>query len=121
VITGLGVVAPNGVGKQAFWDALKKGSSGIRRITRFDPTPFSTHFAGEADFDPARFISQKQMKRMDRTSHLAVSAAKMALEDSHLNLQDEDPERIGVVVGTAMAGHGMILQQHDTFIEKGPA
>ena len=120
VITGLGVVAPNGVGKRAFWDALKKGSSGIRRITRFDPTPFSTHFAGEADFDPTRFISPKQMKRMDRTSHLAVSAAKMALEDGHLNVQDEDPERIGVVVGTAMAGHGMILQQHDTFVEKGP-
>ena len=120
VITGLGVVAPNGVGKRAFWDALKKGSSGIRRITRFDPTPFSTHFAGEADFDPARFISPKQMRRMDRTSHLAVSAAKLALEDGDLNVQDEDPERIGVVVGTAMAGHGMILQQHDTFVEKGP-
>ncbi len=120
VITGLGVIAPNGVGKLAFWDALKNGRSGIRRITRFDPSPFPTQFAGEADFDPAKFISFKQMKRMDRTSHLAVSAAKMAVEDAKLKIKDEDPERIGVVIGTAMAGHGMILEQHNTFISKGP-
>ena len=120
VITGLGVIAPNGVGKRAFWDALKNGSSGIRRITRFDPAPFPTQFAGEVDFDPTKFITVKQMRRMDRTSHLAVSAAKMALEDANLNIKDEDPERIGVVVGTAMAGHGMILEQHDAFIKKGP-
>ncbi len=120
VITGLGVIAPNGVGKRAYWDALKQGRSGIRRITRFDPSPFPTQFAGEADFDPAKFISFKQLKRMDRTSHLAVSAAKMAVEDAGLKIKDEDPERIGVVVGTAMAGHGKILEQHDVFIKKGP-
>ncbi|MBU1147150.1 MAG: beta-ketoacyl-ACP synthase II [Candidatus Omnitrophica bacterium] len=120
VITGLGVIAPNGVGKRAYWDALKQGRSGVRRITRFDPSPFPTQFAGEADFDPAKFISFKQLKRMDRTSHLAVSAAKMAVEDAGLNIKDEDPERIGVVVGTAMAGHGMILEQHEAFLKKGP-
>lgn len=120
VITGLGVIAPNGIGKRAFWDALKAGRSGIRRITRFDPAPFPTQFAGEADFDPARFISPKQMKRMDRTSHLAVSAAKMGIEDAGLKIENEDPERIGVMIGTAMAGHGMILEQHKVFMEKGP-
>lgn len=120
VITGLGVIAPNGVGKRGFWDALKNGRSGIRRITRFDPELFPTQFSGEVDFDPAQFISHKQMKRMDRTSHLAVSAAKMAVEDGHLKVQDEDPERIGVIIGTAMAGHGLILEQHDAFLKKGP-
>ena len=120
VITGLGVVAPNGVGKRAYWDALKEGRSGIRRITRFDPKEFPTQFAGETDFDPSKFISPKQMKRMDRTSHLAVSAAKMAVEDANLKIRDENSERIGVVIGTAMAGHGMILEQHKAFIEKGP-
>jgi len=120
VITGLGVLAPNGIGKRAFWDALKKGSSGIRRITRFDPSPFPTQFAGEVDFEPAVFISKKQMRRMDRTSHLAVSAAKMAIQDAELTIKDEDPDRIGVTIGTAMAGHGMILEQHDVFINKGP-
>src|SRR3989338_2675188 len=120
VITGLGVIAPNGVGKRAFWDALKQGRSGIRRITRFNPEIFPTQFAGESDFDPAKFISAKQMRRMDRTSHLAVSAAKMGIEDSGLNIQKEDPERIGVTIGTAMAGHGKILEQHRVFIEKGP-
>ena len=120
VITGLGVIAPNGVGKRAFWDALKQGRSGIRRITRFNPEIFPTQFAGESDFDPTKFISAKQMRRMDRTSHLAVSAAKMGIEDSGLNIQKEDPERIGVMIGTAMAGHGMILEQHKVFMEKGP-
>ena len=120
VITGLGVVAPNGVGKRAFWDALKQGHSGIRRITRFDPSLFPTQFAGEVDFDPARFISHKQLKRMDRTSHLAVSAAKMAVQDAALKIREEDPDRIGVMIGTAMAGHGMILEQHNAFRDKGP-
>jgi len=120
VVTGLGVVAPNGVGKRAFWDALKEGKSGIRRITRFDPSPFPTQFAGEADFDPALFISHKQLKRMDRTSHLAVSAAKMAVQDAALKISEEDPNRIGVMIGTAMAGHGMILEQHNRFRDKGP-
>lgn len=120
VITGLGVIAPNGVGKRAFWDALKEGRSGIRHITRFDPSPFPTQFAGEVDFDPLQFISPKQIKRMDRTSHLAVSAAKMAVEDAGLNIKDENRERIGVMIGTAMAGHGLILEQHDVFIKKGP-
>ncbi len=120
VITGLGVIAPNGVGKRAFWDALKEGRSGIRRITRFDPSPFPTQFAGEADFDPTKFISFKQMKRMDRTSHLAVSATKMAVEDAKLKIEDENRERIGVMIGTAMAGHGMILEQHNAFLNKGP-
>lgn len=120
VITGLGVIAPNGVGKRAFWDALKDGRSGIRRITRFDPASFPTQFAGEVDFDPAKFISAKQLKRMDRTSHLAVSAAKMAVDDAKLDIKTEDPERIGVTIGTAMAGHGKILEEHDVFRNKGP-
>jgi 3-oxoacyl-[acyl-carrier-protein] synthase II len=120
VITGLGVIAPNGVGKRSFWDALKEGRSGIRRISRFDPAAFPTQFAGEVDFDPAEFISPKQLKRMDRTSHLAVSAAKMAVEDAGLKLQDENSNRIGVMIGTAMAGHGMILEQHNAFRDKGP-
>ncbi len=120
VITGLGVIAPNGIGKREFWDALKDGRSGVGRITRFDPGPFPTQFAGEANFDPKEFISFKQLKRMDRTSHLAVSAAKMAVRDAQLNIKDENRERIGVMIGTAMAGHGMILEQHNVFLEKGP-
>lgn len=120
VITGLGAIAPNGIGKKDYWNALKKGVSGIRRITRFDPEPFPTQFAGEVDFKPEQFISHKQLKRMDRTSHLAVSAAKMAVMDAGLKISEEDPERIGVMIGTAMAGHGLILEQHDVFIKNGP-
>ncbi len=121
VITGIGVIAPNGVGKEPFWSALRQGQSGIKRITRFDPSPFPTQFAGEiTDFNPLEFISPKQLKRMDRTSHLAVSAAKMAVQDANLKIDNEDSERIGVMIGTAMAGHGHILEQHDVYIQKGP-
>ncbi|MFH1782922.1 MAG: beta-ketoacyl-ACP synthase II [Candidatus Omnitrophota bacterium] len=120
VITGLGVIAPNGIGKDDYWAALEKGKSGISKIKSFDPSPFPTQFAGQADFDPTDFILPKQLRRMDRTSHLAVSASKMAVKDAGLDISKEDPERIGVVIGTAMAGHGMILKEHDNFIEKGP-
>lgn len=121
VITGLGVIAPNGIGKDEFWHSLKEGRSGIRRISRFEACDFPTQVAGEVDgFDAARFIEPKRAKRMDRTSHLAVAAAKMAVEDGGLNLLNEDRQRIGVMVGSCLAGHGFILQQHDVFINKGP-
>ena len=67
VVTGMGIVCSIGNNKAEVVDSLKEGRSGIRRITRFDPSPFPTQFAGEADFDPKQFISFKQMKRMDRT------------------------------------------------------
>lgn len=122
VITGLGVLAANGLGKEAFWQSLKTGRSGISRITAFDPTDFTTQFAGEIkDFDPSKWIDAKRLKRMDRTSQLAVSAAKMAVEDAGLDFrQNGGREKTGVIIGTAMAGHGYILNQHKTLMEKGP-
>ncbi len=122
VVTGLGVISSIGFGKDAFWSALKEGRSGISRITAFDPSAFTTQFAGEIkDFDPAQFIDAKRLKRMDRTSQLAVAAAKMAVQDAGLNFQQNGGrEKTGVIIGTAMAGHGYILNQHTTLMEKGP-
>jgi len=121
VITGLGVIAPNGVGKDAFWSALRQGTSGVKPITRFDASALPTRFAGQLNgFNPADHLDFKRAKRMDRTSHLAVCAAKMAVDDARLTLDEEDRGRIGVMVGTSLAGHGFILEQHDTWRDKGP-
>lgn len=122
VVTGLGVVSSIGIGKQTFWEGLKAGRSGIVPITAFDPAQFTTKFAGEIrDFDPAQFIDVKRLKRMDRTSQLAVACAKLAVQDAGLDFQKNGArERSGVIIGTAMAGHGYILNQHTTLMEKGP-
>lgn len=121
VITGLGVLSSVGIGKEAFWDGLVHARNGISVITAFDPTDFTTRFAGEIkDFSPSAYIHVKQMKRMDRTSQFAVAASKMAVQDSGIDFQKIGPDRVGVVIGTAMAGHGYILDQHTTLMNKGP-
>lgn len=121
VITGVGVVSAIGIGKDKFWSSIREGRSGIRRITAFDPGEFSTQFAGEIrDFDPLQFIEAKRLKRMDRTSQFAVACAKMAVQDAGFNPSAQEKSRTGVIIGTAMAGHGYILDQHKTLMQKGP-
>ncbi|MBI4387676.1 MAG: beta-ketoacyl-ACP synthase II [Candidatus Omnitrophica bacterium] len=121
VITGIGVIASNGIGKEAFWKATSSGKSGISMISSFDTSDFTTRFAGEIkNFDPAQFVEHKNLKRMDRTSQLAVACAKMAVQDSGFDPSSNGRDRAGVIIGTSMAGHGYILNQHVTLREKGP-
>ncbi len=121
VITGLGVITAIGAGKDAFWDALRAGRCGIKQVFKFDPSPYPTQFAAQLNgFDFSPYIDPKWSRRMDLTSQMAVSASKMAVKDAKLDLDREDRERIGVVVGTAMAGQAFILEQHDVWKEKGP-
>lgn len=98
VITGIGVVAPNGIGKEAFWEALYNGRSGIRYITLFDATDLPTNFAGEvANFDPSFFMPERFVKERGRASHLGVAAARLALFDAGIS---EPPENdVGIAVG----------------------
>ena len=120
VITGLGVIAPNGIGKDAFWKALKEGKSGLRKITRFDVSSYSSQIAGEIDdFDPTDFMSPKSARRMDRFAQLAVAASKMALEDSGLIINGRNNKKIGIIMGTALAGMPYAEFQHSIFMEKG--
>lgn len=120
VITGLGVIAPNGIGKDAFWAALKEGKSGIRKITRFDASSYPSQIAGEVHgFDPTDYLSPKSARRMDRFTQFAVAAAKMAIEDSGLKIERENPERMGTIVGTAMGGYAFAEFQHGILLEKG--
>ena len=104
-ITGVGVITPLGSHVTEFWDHLLAGHSGIRRITRFDPSDLPCQIAGEIpEFDPSEFIPAKEARRMSRASQLALGAAHRALADSALPLPLRDPERAGVSFGTAIGG-----------------
>jgi beta-ketoacyl-acyl-carrier-protein synthase II len=107
VITGLGVVAPNGIGKAQFWEACIAGKSGIRRITRFDASVLPSQIAGEvAHFDPeALGITEVETRLTDRNTQFALAAANLALEDAGLldHLSEEERDEIGVYMGSAMA------------------
>ena len=107
VITGLGVVAPNGIGKENFWSACISGRSGIRRVTHFDASPLPTRIAGEvADFEPEAFgITPEETRSTDRNTQFALAAANLALEDAGLpsELSDTERDSTGVYIGSAMA------------------
>ena len=121
VVTGLGAVTPIGIGKDAFWQALLAGKSGIGPITRFDATDFSTKIAGEVqDFDPSLYIDKKEAKRMDRFTQFAVAASKMAIEDCGIDLEKEDRTKIGTMIGAGIGGMDTLNEQFKTLFDKGP-
>jgi 3-oxoacyl-[acyl-carrier-protein] synthase II len=120
VITGMGVVAPNGIGIGNFWDSLVHGRSGVRKITRFDASSYPCQLAAEvSDFDPTDYMDPKTAKRLDRFAHFALSSSAMAIKDAELKIPYRDPYRIGVFVGTAIGGGETIETQHLIFVEKG--
>jgi 3-oxoacyl-[acyl-carrier-protein] synthase II len=120
VITGMGVVAPNGIGIESFWDSIVHGRSGVRRITRFDASSYPSQIAAEVQgFDPTDYMDPKTAKRLSRFAHFAVAASQMAAEDSGIDFSAEDPYRMGVYIGTAMGGVDVIETQHTIFMEKG--
>lgn len=105
VITGIGVITPLGSDLDSVWDKLLAGKSGIRRITLFDASKLGCQIAGEIpDFDPSMYVSNKEARRMARTSITAEAAAQQAISDSGLDLSVEDKSRIGVSFGTAVGG-----------------
>ncbi|MBX3320472.1 MAG: beta-ketoacyl-ACP synthase II [Nitrospira sp.] len=121
VITGLGLVTPLGTGVEKTWKAICAGESGIAKITRFDPTGYDAQIAGEVkDFDPARFIEKKEIKKMDTFIHYAVGAAQLAVDDAGLKVKPEEATKVGVYIGSGIGGLGSIEHYHDVLKEKGP-
>jgi 3-oxoacyl-[acyl-carrier-protein] synthase II len=121
VITGLGLVTPLGTGVEKTWKAICAGESGIARITRFDPTGYDAQIAGEVkDFDPARFIEKKEIKKMDTFIHYAVGAAQLAVDDAGLKIKPEEATKVGVYIGSGIGGLGSIEHYHDVLKDKGP-
>ncbi len=128
VVTGIGVVSPVGIGADASWDNLVAGRSGVADITLFDTTDYPIHVAGEVkDFDVAQYMDGKDARRHDRNTHFAVAASGEALKDAGLLNADgmldtaqADPDRFGIIVGTAIGGIGMIADGLATLNERGP-
>ncbi|MFF7968473.1 beta-ketoacyl-[acyl-carrier-protein] synthase family protein [Streptomyces sp. NPDC007903] len=104
-VTGIGIVAPGGIGTPAFWDLLSNGRTATRGITFFDPSGLRSRIAAECDFDPAAYgLDAEQVQRADRYIQFALVAGDEAVHDSGLDLAAEDPWRIAVSVGTAVGG-----------------
>jgi len=122
VITGLGAITPIGCSVDEYWDGLISGRCGIKPITGFDCTQFASQFAGECtDFSPTNWLDGKKLKRIDRFGQFAMAAAIDAVKDSGLELESEDPYRIGVIIGSGIGGISELQQQHLRLIEKGPS
>ena len=121
VVTGLGIVAPNGIGRQAFWRATSQGISGIKPIQRFPTDGLPVQVGGElSDFDAERYIERKLVRRTDRMTHLALVAVQEALEDAHVDMTQEDPQRVGVVIANTAGGIGFAYDQVETLYTRGP-
>nr|CTQ89502.1 Polyketide beta-ketoacyl synthase WhiE-KS paralog [Kibdelosporangium sp. MJ126-NF4] len=103
MITGMGVLAPGGVGTKAFWTLLREGRTATRRISFFDPSAFRSQVAAEIDFDPElNGLAPQEIRRMDRAAQLAVVATREAVADSGVEPSELDPARIGVTIGSAV-------------------
>ena len=121
VITGLGVIAPNGIGKDAFWDALFEGCCGIKPITLFETAFFKAKSAGECGgFNAEEFLGVKGLRNLDRSTKLVCCAAKLAIEDARLNITEENTNDIGVVTATTLSVIGDISEFIKQASEQGP-
>ncbi|MCG3149954.1 MAG: 3-oxoacyl-[acyl-carrier-protein] synthase 2 [Verrucomicrobiae bacterium] len=121
VITGIGVVTPLGCDLEVFWKNLLTGQSGIGPVTRFDTTKFDSKIGGEVkDFKADQFMPIKETRRTDRFTHYAVGAARKAVADSKIELDKEDLNRVGCLVGSGIGGMETIEEQAGILLTKGP-
>jgi len=121
VITGLGIISPVGLTVKESWENIKAGKSGIAPITSFDVSAFSARFGGTIkNFDAKNYIAPKDVKKMDPFIHYGMAASIEAVEDSGIEVTEENAERIGVSVSSGIGGIYSIEKGHDTFLAKGP-
>ena len=120
VISGIGAITPIGTGRDALWAGIRAEKSAVRSLTRFDPSIFRSHNAAQVDdFHVNDHLENKRAKRLDRFGQFAVVAARMAVTDAALDLQKEDRERIGAMMGTALGGVGYAEEQLGKFLTQG--
>lgn len=121
VITGVGAVTPIGTAADGLWTGLEGRRSAVRTLSRFDPAPFRTKIAAEIpDFRPQDFLDAKRARRLDRFSQLAVTSARLAVADAHLEPARENPDRIGSMMGSALGGVAFAESQVGNFMREGP-
>lgn len=121
VVTGLGIVSPVGSTLEKAWQNICAGNTGIRSITEFDLSDSSVRFAGTVlDFNPDDYISPKEQKKMDRFIHYGIGAAMDAVQDSGIEITEENAERVGVAIGSGIGGIGTIEKNHNAMLKGGP-
>lgn len=121
VITGVGPITPIGIGKENYWESLMEGKSGISQITNFDSTNHASKIAGEVkDFHPEDYIKKREAKKMDKFSQLAIAGTILAINDSKLDVDNIDKERVGVILGSGVGGIETLEREHTKLIERGP-
>jgi 3-oxoacyl-[acyl-carrier-protein] synthase II len=122
-ITGIGVISPIGTGRDDFWAGVHAGRSPVRRIDRFDPSPFRSQVAAQVDdFEPLDHMNAKTARQLDRFSQFALAAGRLALADAGLGTGDvegPDRDRFGVYLGSALGGIAYAERQHERFMERG--
>jgi 3-oxoacyl-[acyl-carrier-protein] synthase II len=122
-ITGIGVVSPIGIGREAFWAGVHEGRSPVRRIDRFDPSPFRSRVAAQADaFEPLDHMDARTARQLDRFSQFGLAAGRLALEDAGLSpgaARAPAKERVGVYLGSALGGIAYAELQHERYLERG--
>jgi len=120
VVTGIGAITPIGSGREGLWTGLQLGKSAVRRLTRFDPTPFRSQLAAEiCDFDPLDYLDARRARRLDRFSHLAIAASRQALDDSQLDLKQIDRQQVAIYLGSALGGIAFAEEQHRHYLTDG--
>lgn len=124
VVTGIGTVSSVGTGIEQFWNGIVEGRSGVKRVTTArvkEEMQSACKIAAEiVDFDPSKYLEPKQVRRTDRFIQFAVAAAQLAVDDAKLDMKQEDPTRVGVVVGSAAGGFETIENQYRVLMERGP-
>jgi 3-oxoacyl-[acyl-carrier-protein] synthase II len=121
VVTGLGIISPVGNTVPEAWDNLISGRTGIARITRFDPSPFASHMAGEVKgFDVGQYLNPKEARRMDVFIQYGMAAGIQAIRDSGIEVTEANAERIGINIGSGIGGLPLIEETHSLLMESGP-
>src|SRR5690349_13990136 len=119
VITGLGVVAPNGIGKEAFWRTISSGTPAITPLR--SPHNTSSWVAGAVnDFIAEEHLDRKMINRSDRMTHFALAATQEAMFDAHIDMVQEQPQRVGAVIANTLGGVGYVLKQMQALYTRGP-
>jgi 3-oxoacyl-[acyl-carrier-protein] synthase II len=121
VVTGLGIVSPVGIGVPEAWSSILAGKSGVTRITRFDPSSLTSQIAGEVKgFEPAKYISAKEVRRFDTFIHYGLAAGIESIKDSGLDFDREQREQVGVCIGSGIGGLPLIEETHKAVLAGGP-
>jgi len=121
VVTGLGLVTPAGIGKEAFWSSLVEGKSGVGKISKYDMSGYPVQIGAEVkDFDPSKYIDSKEIPRTDLFVQYALAAAMLCVQDSKISLESSDRDRIGTLISTGIGGLQTIEKNIMARIEKGP-